>query len=87
MSRSPGYRSYDDASRELTQRYEQAGLLYTDTSPAVEPLTDERERQADAIADLEDRLEQRRQQDWPPGQDLTAAVEAAAQRRPVSGCP
>lgn len=77
---------FDQASQEIVRRYQEAGLLSTDSAPAVaggEPATEEQERQADQLADLEERLDRLREQDWTTyGENLKAAVEAAARRRP-----
>lgn len=77
---------YDQASQEIVRRYQDAGLLSTDSAAAVpggEPATDKQDRQADQLADLEERLDHLREQDWTTyGQNLKAAVEAAARRRP-----
>jgi hypothetical protein len=49
----------------------------------LEPATQEQERQADSIAELEERLEQQRLEDWTAyGRALQAAVEAEAARLP-----
>lgn len=80
------WKGYDDAVHEIARRYEEAGLVSSypvGQDVAEEAITDEQERRADELADLEDRLEQLRQQDWAAyGQNLKTAVETAARRRP-----
>lgn len=84
--------AYDEAHRELVRRYDVIGIPSITGIPgdadheaalaALPAATEEQERQADAIADLEERLEQLRKQDWAEyGQTLKANVEAAASRR------
>jgi hypothetical protein len=69
------WQSYDAASAELARRDEQI-----DTTPGLTAA--ERERRYDAVAELDERLEQQRREDWAGyGQALTAAVHAAAARR------
>lgn len=82
------WKVYDDAQDELTRRYDALGIptaTYrpgdpdTETPPA--PATAEQEQQADALGELEDRLEEQRQRDWADyAQALGATIEAAARR-------
>jgi hypothetical protein len=84
--------AYDEASRELAGRYDAIGIatftavgdpLVEERLRRLEPATQEQERQADSIAELEDRLEQQRLEDWAAyGRALQAAVEAEAARLP-----
>jgi hypothetical protein len=87
------WNAYDDASSELARRYNAIGISTTTGTPGdsvtedaltrLNPASEEQERQADEIADLEERLEQQRLQDWAAyGQALQAAVEAEAARLP-----
>lgn len=67
------------------RRYETYGLT-TRIWPAdvgqLEPLTPEQERQASELDDLENRLEELRQQDWPAyGEMLKANLESIARRK------
>lgn len=75
---------YDDAQREVAGRYDAIGILTATTPEAAALLalfTDEQERWADELADLEERLEQQREQDWAAyGRALKANVEAAVGR-------
>jgi hypothetical protein len=83
---------YDDANRELARRYDAIGIptatgvpsaMTVDALTRLEPASEKQERQADEIAELEERLEQQRLQDWAAyGQALLAAVEAEAARLP-----
>lgn len=79
------WRSYDDAQAELVRRYEAIGIPSASSPEAVqqlEPATDEQERQAEAVGELEDRLEQQRIADWADyGQALQTTIETAARRR------
>lgn len=84
MADLDAYGGYDQAQKELSRRAE--AVAPSATSPegaaALPPLTEEQERQLDAVADLEERLEQMRAQDYANyGQALKANVEAAAARR------
>ncbi len=86
------WKAYDDAAQELVRRYDAIGIPSTSgVGPVLsdqeleqalsrlEPATEEQERQAEAISDLEDRLEQLRQQDYAAyGAALKAHIEAAA---------
>lgn len=85
------WNAYDDANRELARRYNAIGIstatgipgdpMTEDALARLEPASEEQERQADEIAELEERLEQQRLQDWAAyGQALQAAVEAEAAR-------
>lgn len=75
------WQAYDDAQQQLAQRYEEALGGTPADGDALQPLTEEQQH-IDLILDLEERLEQQRQQDWATyGSDLKAAVEAAARRR------
>ncbi len=85
------WKTYDDAQQELTRRYDAIGIPSTTGVPGdpvheqalaqLEPATEEQERQAEVIGQLEDRLERMREQDWAAyGQALTANIEAAAAR-------
>ena len=85
------WNAYDDAHRELARRYNAIGIstatgmpgdpVTEDAHTRLEPASEEQERQADEIAELEERLEQQRFQDWAAyGQALQAAVEAEAAR-------
>ncbi|CAB4896983.1 MAG: hypothetical protein F2825_00390 [Actinobacteria bacterium] len=82
---------YDEASRELARRYDAIGIATVTGDPGdplveeglrrLEPATEEQDRQADSIAELEERLEEQRLQDWASyGRALQAAVEAEAGR-------
>jgi len=84
--------AYDEANQQLIRRYDAIGIPsvtavpgdadYEAAQAALPAATEGQERQADAIADLEERLEQLRERDWAEyGQTLKANVEAAAQRR------
>lgn len=84
---------YDQASRELARRYDAIGIAAVTALPGdplveealrwLEPAPEEQERQADRIAELEERLEQQRLQDWASyGRALQAAIEAEAARLP-----
>ncbi len=75
------WKAYDDAQQELSRR--SAEVAPTASSPeqarALPPLTDEQEQQLDRLADLEERLESQRQQDWAQyGQALKEHIKAAA---------
>jgi hypothetical protein len=85
--------AYDEASRELAGRYDAIGMATVTGVPGdplveeglrrLEPATQEQERQADSVAQLEERLEQQRLEDWAAyGRALQAAVEAEAARLP-----
>jgi hypothetical protein len=84
--------AYDEASRELAGRHDAIGIatvtavgdpLVEEGLRRLEPATQEQERQADRIAELEERLEQQRLEDWAAyGRALQAAVEAEAARLP-----
>jgi hypothetical protein len=85
------WNAYDDASRELARRYNAIGIstatgmpgdpITEDALTRLEPASEEQERQANEITELEGRLEQQRLEDWAAyGQALQAAVEAAAAR-------
>lgn len=85
--------TYDDASQELARRYEAIGIatvtgvpgdpVTDDAVSGLDPATEEQERQAEEIAELETRLEQQRLQDWTSyGRALQAAVEAQAAQLP-----
>jgi hypothetical protein len=85
------WNAYDDANRELVRLYNAIGISTATGTPGdsvtedalagLEPASEEQERQADEIAELEERLEQQRLQDWAAyGQALRAAVEAGAAR-------
>jgi hypothetical protein len=85
--------AYDEASRELAGRYDAIGIVTVTGVPGhplaeeglrrLEPATEEQERQADSIAELEERLEQQRLEDWAAyGRALQAAVEAEVARLP-----
>lgn len=84
---------YVEAQRELARRYDAIGMPPASPVPGnpmfkagyapPEPATEEQERQADAIAAAEERVEELREQDWTAyGQALEVAVQAAAQRLP-----
>lgn len=84
---------YDEASRELAGRYDALGIATVTGVPGdplveevvrkLKPATEEQERQADRIAELEERLEQQRLQDWAwYGRALQIAIEAEAARLP-----
>lgn len=84
---------YDEASRELARRYDTIGIATVTRKPGdplvdeglrrLQPATEEQERQADRIADLEERLEQQRLEDWASyGRALQGAIEAEAARLP-----
>jgi hypothetical protein len=84
---------YDEASRELSGRYDAIGIatvtgvsgdpLAEEGLRRLQPATEEQERQADRIADLEERLEQQRLEDWAwYGRTLRAAIEGEAGRLP-----
>jgi hypothetical protein len=85
--------AYDEASRELAGRYDAIGIAKVTGVPGdplveeglrrLEPATQEQERQADSVAELEERLERQRLEDWAAyGRALQAAVEAEAARLP-----
>lgn len=83
---------YADANRELARRYDAIGIptatglpgaVTVDVLTRLEPASEKQERQADEIAELEERLERQRLQDWAAyGQAMQAAVEAEAARLP-----
>jgi hypothetical protein len=84
---------YDAASRELARRYDAIGIAAVTGKPGdplveeslcrLQPATEEQERQADSIADLEEGLEQQRLEDWAwYGRALQVAIEAEAARLP-----
>jgi hypothetical protein len=87
------WKPYDDASQELVRRYEAIGIatvtgvpgdpVTDDAVSRLEPATEEQERQAEEIAELEMGLERQRLRDWAAyGRALQAAVEAQAARLP-----
>lgn len=68
------WKTYDDAQLELQRRYEMVPAW-----PAE--LTDEQQRLAEEVDDLQERLEQQKERDWAAfGEQLKTAVEAAAAR-------
>ena len=72
---------YDDAQQEIYRRYQALGLIVPAGAVTWDPLTDEQEAQLDALAELEEQVEQLREKDWAAyGQALKANVEAAAGR-------
>ena len=75
------WQSYEDARQELVRRYEAIGLPtvgYAETLARLDRMTPEQDRQAEAIADLEEDLERQRERDWAAyGEALKAHVEAA----------
>lgn len=92
------WEAYDHASRELARRYDAIGIATVTGVPGdplaeeclrrLEPATEEQERQAYRIAELEERLEQQRLQDWATyGRALTAAIEAEAAQLPGLAVP
>lgn len=80
------WKAYDDAQAELVRRYDAIGIPTATTAKAaqqIEPATEEQERQAEAIGELEDRLEQQRAADWTAyGQALSGKLQDAILRRP-----
>lgn len=87
------WKPYDDASQELARRYEAIGIATVtgvagdpgteDAVSRLEPATEEQERQAEEIAELEMGLQRQRLQDWASyGRALQAAVEVQAARLP-----
>lgn len=81
------WRAYDEAGTELQRRYDALdnpgvnGLTGTGPDACLDrltPATPLQEQQADAIADLEDRLEQQRRQDWA---NFGAALKTHVQSR------
>lgn len=87
------WKPYDDASQELARRYEAIGISTVTGVPGdpvtenalgrVNSATEEQERQAEEIAELEMALERQRLRDWAAyGRALQAAVEAQAARLP-----
>lgn len=78
LSDADTWKAYDASADELYRRQEEKGFLNN-----TEPLTEEQEHEADALADLEEQLEAQRVADWAAyGEALRAQVEAAAARRP-----
>lgn len=84
---------YDQASRELARRYDAIAnatvtgvlgdALAEEALRQLEPATQEQERQATRVAELEARLEQQRLQDWASyGRAMQTAIEAEAARLP-----
>ncbi len=83
------WRAYDDACDALQRRYDDLGLsdVRRTSGPALDVLanlaaaTPEQERGCEQIAELEERLEQQRQQDWAAyGAALAAHIEAQVAR-------
>lgn len=78
------WKAYDNAQQELTRRYADLASATT-AEQAHEPraLALAQEQQLDELADLEERLEAQRLQDWAEyGQALKTGIEAAARWRP-----
>ena len=79
------WKAYDDAQAELVRRYEAIGIPTAGSPEAaqqLEPASDGQEPQAEAVGELEDRLERQRIAGWADnGQALQTNIEAAAWRR------
>ncbi len=80
------WKAYDDAQAELVRRYDAIGIPTATTAEAahdLEPATEEQERQAETVGELEDRLEQQRAADWTGyGQALSGNLQNAFLLRP-----
>jgi hypothetical protein len=78
------WKTYDDAQQELTRRYDEVAPTAPSPEQARElpPLNDEQEQQLDRLAELDERLEHQRREDWAQyGQALKDHIEAAASRQ------
>jgi hypothetical protein len=78
------WKAYDNAQQELTRRYaDLASATLAEQAQEPRALAVAQEQQLDQLADLEERLEAQRLQDWAEyGQALKTGIEAAAGRRP-----